>query len=184
MRVLIDAARESARAEAASAVQVHHVLLACTGREGSEASRLLRESGWRDVTLQGAPKDSIVPPERLSPELTLHLAWVAGLRAAQASSADVVFVLSCLVGPTSVAHDWLQWRGVDLDALCNATVQLLGLDESICRRRTRWSTESLTVAAADVTQVTETLRADGRRYRISILPDGSAVVRPEEERDR
>lgn len=180
--MLVAEAREHARREGASATLLHHALLACAADENTAAGQLLRESGWRDVEVASAAVGGHESPSRTSPELVLHLTWVAGFRAARSPSVDhgVCFLLSCVVGPTDSVHGWLEHRGVDLDVLCRAAASALSLPESICERRRRWSKEWIVVAADEVEDFTRELRRRGQRYKFNWRADRSAVILPEE----
>lgn len=184
--MLMNEAREHARREGASAVLLHHALLACADRKDTAVARILRESGWRDVEVASPPGGGDEPPRRTAPELVLHLSWVSGFRAARPESFDheVCFVLSCVVGPTSSVHGWLEQRhGVDLDALCTAAATALGLPESMCERRDRWSKDPIILAADDVERYTRDLRLRGLKYKFNWRADGGAVILPEESRE-
>jgi hypothetical protein len=175
--MLIDGARDYARRESASTVLLHHVLLACADR--SEAGAVLARSGWRGPDEKAGEGET---PRRIAPEVTLHLAWVKGLRTALPPSSDfaVAFLLSCVIGPTSAAHRWLQRRGVDLDRLGVAAAAALGLPEEIGTRRERWSQDVVVLSPEEVAAYTDELRMAGRRYKIGAQPDGSVVVVPSE----
>ena len=179
--MLINEAREFARRESASVIHLHHVLLAYAGRVESPAGQILRECGWQspDETASPAADDEARP--QASPELGLHLVWVNGLRTALSPTADLglAFLVSCVIGPTSSVHLWLERRGVDLDQLCRRASAALGLPGSTCERWRRWSPEPLIVSAEDVADVTQDLRARGLRYKFNIRPDGGALIVPE-----
>jgi len=177
--MLIDSARDHARRASALHVRLDHVLLACADATDTPAGRLLREAGWQAPADRPAGEGEA--PRRLAPELVMHLAWVSGLRTARPAELDlgVALLLSCVVGPTSSVHEFLQRRGVDLDALCTRTATALGLPESICDRRIRWAREPVTVPARDIAEFTDELRMAGRKYKIGYQPDGTAVIIPE-----
>ena len=179
--MVIDAARDHARRESATRIHLHHVLLAYADRRDSPAGRILHECGWRDAHQEAGDGEA---PHRYAPELTLHLAWVNGLRTALPSGFDsgVALLLSCVLGPTASLHRWLQNRGVDLDALCASAATALGLPESIGERREHWSPDPIVVSADEVDGITQDLRRRGLRYQINIRADGSAVIIPEEAR--
>lgn len=182
--MLFDEAREFARRESASAIHVHHLLLACADRADSPAGQMLRECGWQNVEEPDAGATGGAAQPQVSSELGLHLVWVNGLRTAVGPSADfgLGFLISCVLGPTSSAHRWLQRRGVDLDQLCDRASSALGLPASTCERRRGWSPDPLIVAAEDVARVTQDLRARGLKYMFNVRPDGGALIIPEESR--
>src|SRR5262245_32258678 len=184
--MLIEKAREYARRESAVAIHLHHALLACADAPAETAGQILRQSGWHPLAETGATTGDGEAPHQLAPELVLHLAWANGLRTGLSARAEaeadlsVGLLLSCVLGPTSSAHAWLQRHGVDLDLLCARSSAALGLDESACARRERWSRKPVTVPAENVAEVTLAFRVRGEKYKVNIKADGTAVLIPEE----
>jgi hypothetical protein len=123
-------------------------------------------------------------PRRISPEVTLHLAWVKGLRTALPPSSDfaIAFLLSCVIGPTSAAQRWLQRRGVDLDRLGVAATAALACPRRSGPAGNGWSQDMVVLSPEEVAAYTDELQMTGRRYKIGAQPDGTVVVIPSESR--
>ncbi|OHV63442.1 hypothetical protein [Pseudofrankia sp. BMG5.36] len=181
--MLMRDAKEHARRESATAVRLHHVLLAYADRDDTPAGRILHEAGWRaPQELSTTTKGEGGNPRRLAHDLVLNLAWVNGLRVAlpQPSDFGVCFLLSCVLGPSSSAHAWLGRHGVDLDRLCVLSSATIGLPDSACIHRTRWATEPVIVPSEDAAEIMRDLRSRGLLYQFNTFPDGTTLIVPEE----